>query len=181
MGTVRIPLSSRKYPNLYAIIDEEDYELVGQYSWSPRSQDQRYAQAYIGGGRKDRRVVLMHRLIMGFPDKGVIDHIDGDGLNNSRSNLRIVTASENNVNTATLPKGTSGYKGVSRTRTGRWRARIGRHLIGTFETPVAAAVAYDRYARSVYGEIAKTNEDLGLLTSSEAEMDPEPLRTGRKG
>jgi len=181
MGTVRIPLSSRKYPNLYAIIDEEDYELVGQYSWSPRSQDQRYAQAYIGGGRKDRRVVLMHRLIMGFPKTGMIDHIDGDGLNNSRSNLRLVTPGENTVNTLILPKGISGFKGVTQSRSGRWRSRFRRHVIGTFTSPVAAAVAYDRYARSVYGDFVKTNEDLGLLTPSEAEMDPEPFRTGRKG
>jgi hypothetical protein len=104
-GSVRyIPLTQGKY----AIVDAEDYERVSRYKWClSRTGKQLYAQRRTGG-----KTIRMHQFIMKPPKGMVVDHIDGNGLNNRRSNLRICTRPENTRNRRRNPNTASGYKGV---------------------------------------------------------------------
>lgn len=103
----------------------------------------------------------MHREIMQAADGLVVDHIDGNGLNNHPRNLRLCTCRQNAYNSRTN-HGTSKYKGVTYDKTtGRWRAAInhrGRHYhLGLFDTEIEAARAYDREARTLFGPYAYLN------------------------
>ena len=104
---------------------------------------------------------MMHRLILGEPpsdQKVIVDHRDGNGLNNQRSNLRWVTKQENNCNRAGF--GSSGFLGVSKSR-GKWVAKIRRdgirYHLGTFVSEIEAAKAYDAKAIQLHGEFANLN------------------------
>lgn len=109
------------------------------------------------------KTMKLHRLIMGCKpgDGQIVDHIDGNGLNNQDENLRFVTKSENNMNVKRLRKdNTSGYKGVTK-RGDKWCAQInkdGKQIhIGCFKTKRDAALAYNRVAKELYGDIAFEN------------------------
>lgn len=152
---IRVPLTQ----GFVALIDDEDEDLVSQYRWSiRRNRRQIYAQANVM--RDGRRTTMqMHRLIMGFPPHQV-DHLNRDGLDNRRANLRIVNNSLNAQNR--LGYGRSRFKGVVyRRRTGKWQARInnnGRRIsLGHFLTEVEAGLAYDEAARRIYGPEARLN------------------------
>jgi hypothetical protein len=104
----------------------------------------------------------MHRLIMGEPPAAMIDHRDGDGLNNSRANLRICTPSQNQQNRKHQALNTSGYRGVTyHKRLARWQAQLGhdgrKHYLGVFHNPIDAARAYDLKAVEHFGEFANLN------------------------
>lgn len=106
----------------------------------------------------------MHRLIMSPPDDMEIDHIDNDGLNNRKSNLRIVSRAQNRYNARPNfnKTGTSKFKGVSWQRDeNKWLVQIqlGHKTIhiGRFKDEIEAARAYDKKAKEVFGEYAWTN------------------------
>lgn len=90
---IRVPLSGRRGAGLFTLIDDDDLVIVDRHRWSlitaPRSLTA-YARCSVNG-----RGVLLHRLLMSPPEGLVVDHIDGNGLNNQRANLRVVTQSEN--------------------------------------------------------------------------------------
>lgn len=105
----------------------------------------------------------MHRLIMN-PSKGMtIDHIDGDGLNNTKSNMRICTQQQNCMNKKMTSRNTTGFKGVYFVKSCLvyWayisisKKRIG---LGCYKTAIDAAIAYNKAAIKYYGEFAKLNE-----------------------
>jgi hypothetical protein len=118
-----------------------------------------YAKTSTGG-----TTLFLHNVIFGPCDK-LVDHIDGDGLNNRRSNLRAATTRQNQANKRLPENNTSGFKGVREAKwaTGpkRWRATIfvdGKHNhLGYFFSPEEAAVAYDYAAERVWGEFANPN------------------------
>lgn len=115
----------------------------------------------------------MHRLIMGFPKHMVVDHIDGDGLNNRRSNLRLVTRAQNNrKSNSVLPRhNKSGFRGVCLEKSSKkWCAFIRtadvnrkQTRIGRFKTAEEAARAYDQAAKKFHGEFATLNFPEELL------------------
>lgn len=161
MGTVSIPLTQGKS----TIIDEEDLPLVGQYKWhliSGRIREYAGAKINLGGGNlKDTR---LHRLLINPPDDMDVDHINLDGLDNRRCNLRIATRAENLANMPMHRRNTVGYKGVHpRPEVGqvRYTASIGYegqpHYLGIYATAEDAAHAYDAKAREFYGEFARLN------------------------
>jgi len=102
----------------------------------------------------------MHILITGYKIGRRVDHINGNGLDNRRSNLRIATSQQNNRNRKICNLNTSGFKGVRLDRN-KWRADIRidgkRKNLGRFVNPEAAAAAYDEAARKYFGEFATLN------------------------
>jgi len=157
-----VPLSRGKF----ARIDEQDVALVSAYTWcTSLSKITAYAVTKIGG-RKNLVTILLHRLITGAAADMAVDHINHDGLDNRRANLRVVSLQENNTNTTLMRTNQSGYKGVSRHVCGKYRASLQikrKHIhLGLFDTAESAARAYDaEIART--GIITQTNASLGLL------------------
>lgn len=155
---------------LVAIVDDEDYEALSRYTWHaviPSGRRTRYAarRAYLGGGRHHGayEYISLHRQIMGLRkgDGLEVDHINGDGLDNRRINLRIATRADNRHNTGPLG-GRSRFVGVCPVRGSvTWRAQIGHNggttHLGCFPSEEEAAHAYDRAARVRFGEFARLN------------------------
>lgn len=152
-----IPLTKGKV----AIVDDEDYERFGEFNW--HCVGGRYAARSVGG-RKNKRMVYLHRLIIGAKDGENVDHINGDKFDNRKSNLRIVTQAQNLYNSAIRSDNTSGYKGVVYVADceAKWEARIhkdGRKItLGRFTDPKDAAIEYNRWAKKLFGEYARLNE-----------------------
>ncbi len=104
----------------------------------------------------------MHRQIMNAPAGLVVDHIDGNGLNNRKSNLRVCTQGQNSLNSRPRRNCSSRYKGVSFYKRDKiWQAQIFYNFrtinIGRFDDEVEAALAYDRKAEELFGEFAYLN------------------------
>lgn len=163
-GDVRVKLHSRKYPGQYALVSPEDVPLISGYRWNmSRGRSTDYAEAKIGPMHQ-RRTIQMHRLIMGVVDKGrevQVDHINHNGLDNRRSNLRLATHSENLRNQGPR-RPMSRYKGVKfDRRINAWIATISvdgaQKRLGPFNTEKIAARAYDVAALEHYGEFAFLN------------------------
>ncbi len=147
----------------FATIDDADAHLVVGYSWQA-SVHAGHVYARRASSQRHRHI-LMHRVILGLTDDSKIeaDHIDGNGLNNKRANLRRSSRKQNARNRKVQQNNTSGFKGVSFHRGAqKWRAQIkvdGKdRYLGVFSTAEAAAEAYDDAAVLRYGEFAKTNK-----------------------
>lgn len=133
-----------------AIVDESDFDRVSQVSWCYRRDG--YAH-----GRYKRKLVLMHRFIMEAPRESLVDHINGNKLDNRKSNLRLCTFSENAIHRKVKSDNSSGYKGVYfKKEYGRWTSAIQvrgrRKFLGYFDTPEEAYVAYSNAAGSMFGD-----------------------------
>ncbi len=146
------------------LLDNEDFELYGEYKWYVCKHDRTFyanRDIYIDTRRSSER---LHRVVLGLvPGDGLIaDHIDHNGLNNTRSNLRIANPSESQWNTRRKCTGSSRYKGVNLDGyTNRWLARIASHgkqlNLGRFDSEYEAAIAYDAAARELHGNNACLN------------------------
>lgn len=155
------------------LVDASDYDYLSRFRWTAVrvTGGKWYARTRIGG-----QTVYMHRALAGWRAVdpltgrsralGEVDHINGDGLDNRRCNLRCTTHARNIQNSVGRPAGRKGpYKGVSYVRSGsnagKWRATIevdGRqHHLGYFRSSEAAAQAYDRAAALYFGEFARLN------------------------
>jgi len=148
-------------------IDTEDEGLLQHYSVQSRTgRNTRYAYINIKNHHH-----LIHRLVMGETDPKVnIDHIDGNGLNNRKANLRRATVPQNHWNSKTYSNNRSGYKGVGWSKDhGAWRARIKCHnrsmLLGYFSTKEEAARAYNEKAKELFGVYARLNNVFAEQTS----------------
>ena len=139
----------------YAIVDAADYEWLSRYRWHATCARGRYYAATVINGKS----ISMHRMIMNPPPGMVTDHIDGNGLNNRRTNIRNCTPEQNRYNTR--PQGKSSrFVGVCRWGD-KWRAKIkikGRYVhLGTFDTEIEAARARDAAALQHHGPFAWLN------------------------
>lgn len=148
---------------LTTIIDDADWELVKGRVWVVVTNSG--GRQYAGCRQKvnGRWVTeLMHRTILGITDNTWVDHVNGNGLDNRRQNLRHCTPSQNLANSRLRRDNKSGAKGVVwSARQRRWQANIrhnGRRLhLGTFRIKEDAIRAYNKAAVSIFGEFARVN------------------------
>lgn len=147
-----------------ALVDDEDFEYLNQWKWHAcRDKVTWYAGHAFKQPSGRFKTKTMHRFILNPLPIFEVDHIDGNGLNNQRENLRVATRSENNRNCSKRRTNTSGYKGVTwHKRDKEWRAQIGfnkkKIAIGSFDSKVGAARAYNEAALRYFGEFAKLND-----------------------
>lgn len=150
------------------VVDDEDFELLSQHKWFAHRGNNRHTWYACRGvyfrdaqGIRRRQTQLMHRVILAAPDGVLVDHQDGDGLNNRRENIRLATDAQNSSNRH-LPIGTSKFLGVCwNKKSSKWQASIKKHdrstYLGMFEKEEDAARAYDAAATRIHGEFACLN------------------------
>jgi len=136
------------------VIDDDDYLWLTKYSWRLDKD------GYAIRSTKNRNI-HMARFILGLDihNPGIADHIDGNRLNNSRSNLRIVTRQQNSMNRGKYAKATSIYKGVTwHAQAKRWQAMCSGKYLGLFKSERDAASAYNDHASKLFGEFNRKIE-----------------------
>lgn len=144
---------------LLVIVDDDDYRWLIKRSWYAliNTGHPSYART-----TKGRQTILMHREILNAPDGIQVDHINGDGLDNRRNNLRLATIAQNNQNVRVRSDNTSGFKGVCWHKRDRiWQAYINasgiRRNLGSFVDLNQAVRAYNIASRDLHGEFSKPN------------------------
>lgn len=161
MGVIIMKLNGRK--DLSATVDENDYRTLNlsSYKWYP-IPGKRTTYAY---SHKKGKTIYLHRFIMGLenaPRSVFVDHIDHNGLNNSRTNIRVTNNSNNQRNSRKRlsAKCTSVYKGVSNSSHNKmkpWKATVSL-TIGCYRTETEAAIAYNQAITKLFGPNALLNE-----------------------
>lgn len=153
----KIPLRNIKKDIVaYSLVDEEDYENAMKYKWNS------FGDGYARGTFKGTSIFL-HQFVLGkAPDNMVIDHINGDKLDNRKENLKFATKNQNGQNRPKAKNASSQYIGVSHdTRSCKWKAQShfeGRNMsLGSFDDELEAAKKYDTFVLVHFGKDARTN------------------------
>lgn len=136
-----IPLTQGKV----ALVDDEDFERINQFKWYARKTHNMYYAVHTLPRSQNQRKLYMHAIIIGTPPRKMTDHINGDGLDNRKENLRVVTNRENLQNLHV--KKTSKYPGVRFVRQSKkWRATIQfkgkQYNLGNYSDELTAATVY---------------------------------------
>lgn len=168
-----IPLGA----DLFSVVDDQDFELLAAHRWHVKRTHSGHMYAVRNNPRGvSPRVIKMHRTILEAPADILVDHWNGDGLDNRRENLRFATVSQNGANRRVVLN-QHGYKGVfrvpySQNKGRRWQRRkqwkatlvVDKRAVslGYYLSPEEAADAYDCGAVRYFGEFAATNHSMGL-------------------
>lgn len=157
---IEIPLTK----NRVALIDDIDYAIATQYKWhsSWSNETDLWYAVHRVWDEQGTHLIWLHRLILGVPDGILVDHIDHNGCNDQRDNLRACTHSQNHANQRKLAKASSRFKGVCwHTQAGKWCAYImcnyKSKYLGLFVIEEDAALAYNKAATKLFGEFALLN------------------------
>jgi hypothetical protein len=159
----KIPLTQGRE----ALVDDCDYEYLMQWKWCASKEGSIFYA--VSGCSSEGTLKRMHRVVaarMGFSSSSMADHINRNGLDNQRENLRPATKVENGRNRGPIENSKSGYKGVSwRADRARWRVNIRVNdkqvHLGYFDDKVEAAKAYNAAAKKHFGEFAWLNPTPG--------------------
>lgn len=154
----KIPLTQGKY----AIVDDDMFDYLNQWKWYAWKHGNTWYALRNTGRKPNRSNERMHRVIMNARKTQEVDHINGDGLDNRRCNLRLCTRSQNMGNVKAYKNSSSRFKGVSWNKINKnWRAYIrvnGKMLnLGSFKSEIEAAKAYDNKAIEVFRTFACLN------------------------
>lgn len=156
-------INSKTYGTHVVLYDEQDAHKVEPWSWSLFKGHNTYYAARRTP-RPNRKTILMHREVTDCPKGMMVDHINRNGLDNRRANLRVCTMSENMMNRTKTKQNSTGYKGVYHTddsKVNPYKAKIQKdkkvYCIGRYSTAKEAARAYDAKAKELFGEFAKLN------------------------
>lgn len=137
----------------FAQVDPEDFDHLNQFKWF-------YEKTGYACRRVNGRSIRMHRFVMNAPEGMEVDHINGDGLDNRQSNLRICTHKENLRNVKIRKTNTSGFKGVRRNGSG-WQACIyvdGKNIgLGTYKDKLEAVRVRAMAENEYFGDFRRTN------------------------
>jgi hypothetical protein len=150
------------------LVDDEDFERLQRYRWfvNERGPCRHAYRCWMKNGVKGR--IYLHREILGAPSGMVVDHINGNGLDNRRINLRLCTQKQNRRNQRKPARGkTSSYKGVSKSAgCNKFRAQItvNRKVVylGEYDSEIIAAKTYDEAAKAYFGDFANLNFPIPL-------------------
>lgn len=140
------------------LLDDEYKHILDDYSpYVHLTKTTCYVRLYKSG-----KMILLHRLIMKAPRDKQVDHINGNGLDNRKVNLRLCTRSQNAANTNKYVRNKSGYKGVSWDKSkNKWKAQITKNkktiTLLRSDDPIKAANAYDTAALKYHKEFAVLN------------------------
>ncbi len=146
-----------------ALVDDRDYPRVIQYRWHAFCvRGTWYAARHYRNANNKLCYMLLHRFILNPPSELVVDHVNGDGLDCQRQNMRICINPDNVRNSKISCNNTSGFKGVVYDkRRNNWIAQIQafkkHHWLGSFDTPEQAAIAYNKAATKFFGCFARLN------------------------
>lgn len=151
-----VPLSK----GMVAIVDPEDHEELSRHSWIITESHRTYYASHVWRENGRRKGILMHRLLLGATPGMFVDHINGNGLDNRKANLRVCTLQQNNWHSRPLAE--RRYKGARfRKCRGMWFSGItvnGQFIyLGQHPSEESAARAYDEAARKHFGEFAWLN------------------------
>jgi len=144
-----------KIKNKYIFLDDKDFDLISKYKWQLAKGRKTYYA--IRTTSNPKTTIRMHREILGLKETGEhVDHINGNGLDNTKKNLRICSRDENGRNRR--PNKGYKYKGVIKSNGNKYVAKIKREYLGTYNTPEEAANIYNKYAKKYFGEFANLNK-----------------------
>lgn len=145
-----------------AMVDDEDFERINQFKWHAHKPTASRTYYAVRNGLPKGKRIFLHREIMQTDKDLTVDHIDHDGLNNQKSNLRNCTHQQNTSNKSAHKNSTSKYVGVSFDKArNKWAAGIKinykRIALGRYITEEGAAEAYNIAAKKLHGEFANIN------------------------
>lgn len=157
-----IDVSTPKFPNTFTMVDDADFEIFSKWRWA--AEMGRYTFYVFRHTYPDGNHIrfALHREIMDCPLSSLVDHIDGNGLNNQRSNLRLATHSQNQINRRVQKNNKSGFTGVSWNRARKkWTAHIfggpRKKGLGSFSLLEDALKARRNAEAAFYGEFSRAN------------------------
>ncbi len=146
----------------WTILDRQDYYRLGNLKWTISGNSKKfYATRFLKIAPGKTKTLRLHREIMNAPKGLLVDHINSDTLDNRRANLRLATHSQNTCNSRIKSKGSSKFRGVQFRKNRGWVAVTYKNKkmiwLGTFDSEIDAARAYDKAALEYHKEFARLN------------------------